>query len=74
MNFTRDKFWGFVLIALGVAALWFQPFDKIGDKLKGQPDQFLTLTLWGLALVAVLIAVKGDAKLKALAIFWIVSP
>lgn len=73
-NFTKDKIWGFVLIALGIASLWFQPFDRLNGKLKGEPEQVLTIVLVGLAIVILMIGAKGSAGLKALAVFWIVTP
>ncbi len=70
----QDKFWGFVLIGLGVLALTLKPFDKIDAWLHGRANTALTWMLVGLGIVAIVIALRGTPTLKALAIFWIVTP
>jgi hypothetical protein len=71
---NRDDIWGWVLIALGIASLWWKPFDKLDAMLKGESETVLTMALFIGAIVLVLIALHGDASLKAIAVFWIVSP
>lgn len=73
-NITKDETWGYVLIAVGIASLIWKPFDRLNGALKGEPDRVLTLLLIGLAVVVAAIAFRGSPSLKALAVFWIVSP
>lgn len=73
-NITQDKFWGFVLIALGVIAITWKPFDKINAHLQGTADRTLTLALFVLAGIVIMIALSDKPSLKALAIFWVVTP
>lgn len=73
-NITQDKFWGFVLIGLGIAALIWKPFDKVNARLQGTADRTLTIMLFVLAAVVIAIALSDKPALKALAVFWVVTP
>jgi hypothetical protein len=73
-DITKDETWGYVLIAVGIASLIWKPFNRLNSTLKGEPDRILTLLLIGLAVVVAAIAFRGSPSLKALAVFWIVSP
>lgn len=73
-DISEDKFWGFVLIALGILSLTLRPFDKVDAVLKGTADSALTAILFGLSAVVVVLALRGTPSLKALAIFWVVTP
>jgi hypothetical protein len=73
-NITKDETWGYVLIAVGIASLIWKPFDRLNGTLKGEPDRVLTLLLIGLAMIVAAIAFRGSPSLKALTVFWIVSP
>lgn len=70
----QDRFWGVVLILLGLASIAFQPFERFDKMVNASTDKALTFILIGLGLVAVAIAFRGSAALKALAIVWIVTP
>jgi hypothetical protein len=71
---TKDKFWGVVLIGLGITALIFRPFDAIDDKLKGAANSWLTFILVLLAIGTLGIAIFARPSIKSLLIFWIVTP
>lgn len=71
---TEDRFFGWVLIALGIVSIAFEPFDMVNGYLKGRTDQVLTVICIVLALAMLVIAVKGSPALKALAVVWVVTP
>lgn len=75
MTITEDKFWGWVLIAIGVVALTFQPFDKLDVWLKGKPNRVLTYLLVAIGLFYIGVAFLAPRPhVKALAVFWAVTP
>lgn len=47
---------------------------QIDSKLKGEPENVLTFLLFGVAVVAVVIAVYGSPTLKAAATIWMIAP
>lgn len=74
MNITQDKFWGYVLIGLGIAALAFHPFDKVNSVLTGSSDRVLTLACIALGIGVITLGLVGKPATKALAVFWVVTP
>jgi len=70
----QDRFWGFVLIVIGVAAITFRPFDKFDDWIRGETDYVLTALLLILAAVIVFVAFEGRPSVKALWLIWMVVP
>lgn len=74
LDITKDESWGWLLIAVGVASIVWKPFDKLDGVLKGQTDRVLTFFLVILAIVVIMVALHGSPELKAIAVFWIVSP
>lgn len=71
---TEDRFWGYVLIAIGLVSIIYKPFDRLDAALHKTADAALTIMLIGLALVVISIAFFTKPGTKALAIFWIVAP
>lgn len=71
---TRDETWGYILLALGIVLLIWKPLNRVDDWLNGQTETVITTLLFAVILLYVAIAFFGDAKAKALALFWIVTP
>jgi hypothetical protein len=71
----RDETWGWVLIGLGIVMLVWRPFNRLDDVLRGKPDQVLTAILMAVGLVYIGIGLFAPRpSLKALAVFWAVTP
>lgn len=69
-----DRFWGVALIALGLIAISFKPFEALDRVITGKTDTVLTTVLLLMAIGVVIVAFAGRPALKALLIVWIVTP
>ena len=70
-----DRFWGVVLIAIGVAMIALHPWSqRLDGWLKGLPNDVMTTVLVLLAIAIIGIAFFVRPALKALLILWIVMP
>lgn len=49
-------------------------FPDLENKLKGQPDIYISIALIGIAIGATILALYADAKLKAAVLAWMVFP
>lgn len=74
INWRSDRFWGYVLIGLGVVSIAYKPFEKLDGFISGETDKALTIGLFVLVALIVLIAVYGSPSVKALSLLWVVSP
>ena len=71
---TEDRVWGLILIAAGIAALTFQPFDKLNKFLGAATDEALSMILVLIAAIALVAAIKAPTPTKVLLVAWMVTP
>lgn len=71
---TEDRIWGWWLIAAGIAALYWHPFDRI-ERAAGQgPELVLSIALLALAALSAWGAWRLERKGKARLLAWLVLP
>jgi len=71
---NNDRIWGSVLIALGIAAVLFQPFEQIDKYIRGRTDTALTFLLLIIAVALAGVAFMGRPTQKAFWLVWMVAP